>query len=69
MVFEPMPEMQDVRCPKCKKLLFRVCGISAIEIICPRCGSKILWHSVPVTDLIFEKETHDSITVDDPARG
>lgn len=40
-------EFQEVRCPECNKLLFKVAGLGArIEIVCARCGTKVLWPSM-----------------------
>lgn len=35
--------MESVRCGKCQKLLFKMEGIgSKIEIVCPRCGGRMI---------------------------
>lgn len=41
----PFLDFQEVRCPSCNKLLFRVRGVAEVEIVCPRCpgSKKVLW--------------------------
>lgn len=34
---------KEVRCPACKKLLFKVCGLGCVvEILC-KCGQMVRW--------------------------
>jgi LSD1 subclass zinc finger protein len=36
-----MPEPVDVRCPNCRRLLFRIIGAAWIEIKCEKCKALI----------------------------
>ncbi len=57
--FAPDPNLSEVRCPGCNKLLFRWGAIDAkIEIVCPRCLFPVVLRArtpLPVARPTFRK--------------
>lgn len=52
---------QEVRCPSCNKLLFRVIGITVVEIVCPRCSKKVLWPDLDAVKLLPVVRLSDNV--------
>ena len=54
-------ELDDQRCEKCQKLLFRgILGMGIVEVKCPRCGHISRLHSI---EAILRGKTHTYVLV------
>lgn len=53
-------EFRELRCPKCRRLLLKVRGIAEIEVVCHRCGAKVIWPNLEMVVVVQLQEAQTS---------
>lgn len=57
-------EWLEVRCPSCRRLLFKVFGLALVETVCPRCGTKSEWPTLSPA-IVLSRKTDITVEVSD----